>query len=144
MAKRAEYYQNNFSPFGLCLANTEETDPLFENAYQHEPNYFPKGMPIDILKNEKHPGLPWAFRLPFKGITKPENEPLQHKNGIKFLSRAIFEYTGTADDVFLKAFEGEKQIEFIASDRNYLNLVFDNNQQNKYHQFESLSLQINY
>uniref|UniRef100_UPI00404B5531 hypothetical protein n=1 Tax=Gelidibacter sp. TaxID=2018083 RepID=UPI00404B5531 len=58
---------NHFSPFGLCIVNSDETETIFENAFRYQPDYFPQGMKIDIIKNEDQSDLPWTFRLPFIG-----------------------------------------------------------------------------
>lgn len=122
---RASFLTNTYSPFGLCLVNESDTDQLFANAYPYQPSYFPKGKHIDILKNQAYPFLPWLFRLPFKGQKKHENEPKNHPNGSKKLTKAIFEYLGNATNSCLTHFQDETQIEFRHSTRNWITLVFD-------------------
>jgi len=39
LSERADFKRNNFSPFGLCLVNTLETNQLFENAFKYQPDY---------------------------------------------------------------------------------------------------------
>jgi hypothetical protein len=74
--QRANFKENNYSPFGLCLVNRVETNLLFENAVKYQPEYFPQGLSIDILKNDTQPNLPCTFRLPFKGQKKMRlNQP---------------------------------------------------------------------
>lgn len=140
--QRAEFKINNFSPFGLCIVNSEETETLFENAFKYQPDYFPQGMVIDILKNEDQTDLPWTFRLPFKGQKKHENEPTNHRNGISTLTKAVFEHKSNVENT---VFDNLKdQIRFIDSSRYWLNLIFDNGKQGKKQEFEKLNLTIEY
>lgn len=142
--RRAEFNTTHFTPFGLCMVHSEETDVLFKNALKYQPDYFPEGMLIDILKNEQQPCLPWTFRLPFKGQNKNDKEPKVHLNKIKALSKAIFEFQNCTDQKFLKNFEALNTIQFISSGRNWLNLIFDDGKQGKTKEFKNLCLTIEY
>jgi hypothetical protein len=142
--QRAEFRVNNFSPFGLCIVNTNETDQLFGNAFKYQPDYFPQGQTIDILKNENEPSLPWTFRLPFKGQKKNNSEPTEHKNKIVRLTKTTFEHQESIETTFFNFFEREQNIEFIKSDRTWLNLTFDNRKQGLITEFETLKLTIHY
>lgn len=142
--QRANFKENNFSPFGLCLVNTDETNPLFENAYKYQPEYFPQGLSIDILKNETQPHLPWTFRLPFKGQKKNESEPTEHQNGIQFLTKTTFHYEPNTENQFLNFFENEQTIEFVKADKNWLNLTFDGGKKGIKKVFEMLNLTIEF
>ena len=141
--QRADFISNNFSPFGLCIVNTDETIQLFENAFKYQPDYFLQGLTIDILKNEHQSDLPWTFRLPFKGQKKHENEPINHKNGITSLTKAIFEYKECSNNVFFTYFKNEN-IVFKESSRIWLNLIFDNGRQGQKKDFDKLKLTIEY
>ena len=142
--QRAYYQSSDFSPFGLCIVNTNETNNLFENAHKYQPSYFPDGMVIDILKNEHQPNFPWTFRLPFKGQKKNETEPTKHKNGIKQLSKVDFYVENINDPNFIQSFKGEQNINFIKSDKTWLTLTFDEAKQGLRITFESLQLTIEY
>lgn len=142
--QRANYLSNDFSPFGLCIVNTDETDRLFENAYRYQPVYFPDGMTIDILKNEHQPSFPWTFRLPFKEQKKNETEPINHKNGIKKLTKVDFYVSVINNTNFMQAFENQQYIKFINSDKTWLNLTFDEGKQGLRKTFEALQLTIEY
>jgi hypothetical protein len=142
--QRAEYKTNHFSPFGLCIVNSEHTEIIFDNAFNYQPDYFPKGMGIKIIKNEDQTDLPWTFQLPFKGQTKPESEPTKHKNGISALTNTMFEYQEIFETKFLDNFKYLEEIQFIKSSRNWLNLIFDNGRQGKKSEFEKLNLIIEY
>jgi Glyoxalase-like domain len=142
--QRAEYRNNRFSPFGLCLVNSDDTETIFEGAFKYQPDYFPQGMEIDIIKNEDQTDFPWTFRLPFKGQKKPENEPTIHKNGLSVLTKAIFEYELISDSTFRENFKNQTQIQFIKSTRHWLNLIFDKGKQGKIQEFEKLKLTIEY
>jgi Glyoxalase-like domain len=142
--QRANYRINDFSPFGLCIVNTDETDRLFENAHKYQPIYFPDGMTIDILKNEHQPCFPWTFRLPFKGQMKHETEPTKHKNEINQLSKVDFYVENINDSNFMQAFEGKQNINFIKSDKTWLTLTFDEGKHGLRKTFETLQLTIEY
>ncbi len=142
--QRANFKSNDFSPFGLCIVNSDETEQLFENALKYQPDYFPQGLTIDIIKNELQPDLPWTFRLPFKGQKKHENEPTNHSNGLAVLTKVRFEYRNNAEDKSLDNFKNEETIEFVNTARNWLTLVFDNGKQGQQREFEKLKLTIEY
>jgi hypothetical protein len=142
--QRANYRINDFSPFGLCVVNTYETNRLFENAHKYQPSYFPHGMTIDILKNEHQPNFPWTFRLPFKGQKNNKMEPIKHKNGITQLSKVDFDVENINDSNFMQAFEGKQNINFIKSDKTWLTLTFDEGKQGLKKSFETLQLTIEY
>ena len=122
--------------------NTEETEQLFANAYQYQPSYFPDGMAISIIKNDLQADLPWTFQLPFKGQKKYDHAPTDHSNGIKALTKAVFEYQNVATSAFLNHFKDEAAIAFRQSTRNWLTLNFDKNEQAKQYDFEELSLTV--
>jgi hypothetical protein len=142
--QRADFKINDFSPFGLCIVNTSETEEFFKDSFKYQPDYFPQGQTIDILKNENQSSLPWTFRLPFKGQKKNINEPTEHKNGISLLTKTTFEYQEKIEATFLNFFEREKNIEFKKSDRAWLNLTFDNGTQGLTTEFGTLKLTIHY
>jgi len=142
--KRADCKTNHFSPFGLCIVNTDETDLLFEKSLQYQPDFFPNELSIDILTNEHQPDLPWMFRLPFMGQNIHENEPKKHSNGIAHLTRAIFECKDCRDRGFLEYFQHDTNIQFRVSPKIWLNLIFDEGKQRKRRDFEKLKLTIEY
>jgi hypothetical protein len=142
--QRANYQTNNFSPFGLCIVNADETDMLFEKSFKYQPDYFPLGLSIDILTNENQPELPWTFRLPFKGHKKNEVEPTAHANGIKRLTKAQFTYRNLYADNFVEKFKNESKIKFLKGSDLKLVLTFDDNSQRRQIQIEELNLTIEY
>ncbi len=141
--QRANYQTNNFSPFGLCIVNTDETDRLFENSLKYQPDYFSAGLSIDILQNENQPELPWTFRLPFKEHKKNEVEPTAHTSGIKRLIKAQFTYRNLDDD-FVEKFKNESKIKFVAGSDLKLLLTFDDNAQRRQMEISELNLTIEY
>jgi hypothetical protein len=143
--QRAYFKTTHFSPFGLCIVNTEETESIFEKAFKYQPAYFPVGMNIDILAKEQHPNIPWTFRLPFKGQKKNESEPTKHKVRLGKLTGATFGVThyDEADD-YIKQFVGQEQIKFIPSQTNNLTLTFDNNKNGMIKRFDKINLIIQY
>lgn len=142
--QRADFRTNNSSPFGLCVVNSDDTENLFEKSFKYQPEYFPKGEFIDIIKNENQTDLPWTFRLPFKGQMKHENEPKNHRNGLSNLTKVIFEYQTIIEKKFLDNFKNENEIQFIQTSRNWLTLIFDKGKQGKKTEFEKINLTIEY
>ncbi|WP_298311130.1 hypothetical protein [uncultured Aquimarina sp.] len=143
--ERSQFKENGYSPYGLCLLNCDLTDTLFEESKIYQPDYFPKGMSIDIITNEKRPQLPWTFRLPYRGEKKVNDEPIEHSNGIKFLTRIEFEVNDKiCKGHFTDYFTGFDHIAFKESKRTHLNLEFDNKTQGKKKEFPELGLTINY
>ena len=135
---RSIFFQNGHSPFGLCLVNSASSDCVFNQPLIYQPAYFPKGMPIEIIKNIT---LPWTFRLPFRDAKKNTIEPLEHPNSAKWLTNAKFEYKGEANS-FTKLFEHESQITFELSTRNWLTLTFDEGQKGNTFEIKNLQLTI--
>ncbi len=143
--ERSQFESNGNSRFGLCLVNSKSTDQLFEESEIYEPNYFPKGMSIDIITNEQNPNFPWTFRLPYRGRKKENNEPMEHRNGIKNLTKAEFEIqTDYLKTEFSGFFENIDNIKFTKSNSSSLTLEFDNNTQGKTKEFSELNLKIKY
>lgn len=143
--ERSNFHQNGYSPFGLCMVNTPSTDALFVNSMLYQPTYFPEGMVIEMITNENHPQCPSTFRLPFKGAQKPHHEPTQHANGITSLSQAVFEINSELNnEAFSSHFNHTNTIQFSASSRTHLTLVFDQHQQRKEKVFEELLLTVKY
>ena len=143
--ERSQFDKNGKSRFGLCLVNSESTDSLFEISEVYEPNYFPKGMSIEIITNEENPNLPWTFRLPYRGVKKENNEPIVHLNGIKSLTKVEFEIqTDSEKTNFENAFKNAENIEFTKSNGLSLILEFDKNTQGKTKEFSELNLKITY
>ena len=143
--ERSQFEKNEFSPFGLCLVNSKLTDKLFEHSEIYQPNYFPEGMSINIITNEKNPNLPWTFRLPYRGEKKTIFEPTNHKNGIRKLTHTEFEMPFNKDEKEYKPyFKGCKSIKFKNGQRNHLTLEFDNITQKKEMTFNELNMTIKY
>ncbi len=141
--ERSNFQNNNYSPFGLCLLNTDETQTLFNNSIKYQPEYFPKGFEIEILNDEENPGLPWTFRLPFKGEKKKTEEPISHQNGISSLTKAVFKIP-IIENEFPQFFKNEKNIQLENSNDMHLTLTFDANRSGKEKKFEKLPLTIMY
>lgn len=143
--ERSQFARNGFSPFGMCLLNTEATDSLFEEALAYQPIYFPSGMPIQVLPQIGQEYLPWTFRLPFKGKLKKADEVRIHANGIQSLSQAKFGIPiRRMESSFISAFTYEEQISFSSSKSPALTLSFDQRRQKKSISFDSLPLEIQY
>lgn len=143
--KRSQFFTNDYSPFGLCFVNTEATDILFEEAKLYQPNYFPKGMSIDMITNESQPAFPFTFRLPYRGKPQKTTEPITHANHVQQLTKVIFEIADTSlESLFVKTIEKENCVHFKVSQKNHLTLEFDQNRQKKRQEFPKLQLTIAY
>lgn len=143
--ERSQFEKNGYSPLGLCLVNLESTDKLFKKSEIYQPNYFPKGMSIDFITNEKYPKLPWTFRLPYRGEKKSHSEPTKHSNGLKLLTRAEFEIPiNNHETEFGNYFQSFESIEFKKGNRTHLTLEFDEISQGKSRVFKGLNLTIKY
>ena len=143
--QREDFKKNDFSPFGLCIVNTDETERLFQNAIKYQPVYFPAGLNIDILTNEEKPSLPWTFRLPFRGQKKNETEPTEHKCGLKNLTSVAFGITNYNNtNEFIQQFARQDKVRFTLSANNNLTLTFDDNRNGLTKEFEKINLRINY
>lgn len=139
---RANYKHNGYSRFGICFQNDESTDTLFKNAFHYQPDYFPQGKVIEILKHNDKPSLPMMFRLPFKGDIK-HNQPVSHTNGVKKLTAIVFQYTDKIERSYFEVIP-ENLIMFRKADETWLVLGFDNLKQQKTIIIEELNLSIQY
>ena len=143
--ERSQFKQNNYSPYGLCLVNSKSTDILFEKSEIYKPIYLPKDKGIDIITNEEFPKLPWIFRLPKREEKSANNEPIEHYNGIKSLTRVEFEICSEiSESKFSDYFNGFDSIAFERGDRTHLTLEFDNKIQGKKREFSELNLTLKY
>ncbi len=143
--ERSQFQQNRFSPYGLCLKNTYSTDQLFEKSKLYKPIYLPKDKSIDMITNEEFPELPWIFRLPYIREMSVSNEPIEHCNGIKSLTRTEFEISSEmSNSTFLDYFNGIDHIAFEVGERAHLTLEFDNKVQGKKKEFPELNLTLKF
>ncbi len=141
---RSNFKNNNYSPFGLCLVDTADTNPLFKDALKFQPDYYPKGMQIEIMTNENKPQLPWIFKLPLDRPKIKFNEPTNHHIGIKRLTKTVFNLNTTEFSESIETIERNSTIEFKQSSKNLLTLEFDNGIRGKAKVFEKLNLEIKY
>ncbi len=139
--ERSLFYTNEYSPFGLCLVNSEDTDPLFEGSSTYDPEYFPEGMKIDFIND---PQLPWIFRLPFKKSDHKPNEPMDHPNEISKLSNVTFGIDRSNQVTELISKQSSDTILFDLSQEKKMILEFDHCKNNSEFHFESLPLMIKY
>lgn len=145
LGERARYATTGASPYGLCLVNTPDTDPVFAAALAYQPLYFPAGLPIVVLPHAHNPSLPWTFRLPFKGPKAAITEPMQHRAGLQRLTHAHFGLRHyAADEVLLRQLAGQPQLSFGPAIENSLTLTFDAHRQGRTTVSKALNLTINY
>lgn len=118
------------SPFGLCLSNTIDTNPVFKNAIKYNPPYFSGDMTIDVIANINAPGYPWVFRLPpeIYSNTKPK-KPKYPINDL-FVSRVIFAFPAkNKPDPGMEFLGKERWIAFEQGPDFHLTMEFDNGKQ---------------
>ena len=139
--ERSLHYENSYSPFGLCLVNTPETDAVFVNSQVYQPQYFPAGMSVDFIHDSNAPQMPWLFRLPFTGPKKAYEEPTDHQIVLRNLTKAVFTVSGPGK--FTKKLTSE-QISFQEADSPLLMLEFDKGAVGKQHHFKHLPLVVSY
>ncbi len=142
--ERSNFLNNGYSRFGLGFVNTPDTDKLFENATRYQPEYFLPGIHFDILTNEQNPSLPWTFRLPVAGPRKQADEPVDHTNGIKKLTKAVFGLPTKERNEFTSTIEANAAIEFHLDSKNELTLEFDNGRKKQNRRFDRLNLVMRY
>lgn len=141
--ERSNFINNGYSPFGLGFVNTPDTDKLFKHAIRYQPEYFPAGTSFEILTNELNPCLPWTFRMPLSG-PKKQIEPIDHANGIRKLTRAIFEMPTMEGTEFTSMLEANAQVKFRQGSKNTLILEFDAGRNRQLKKFDKLNLVIRY
>jgi len=145
--ERSNFRDNNYSPYGLCLKNTDTSSPLFVKALKFQADYHPQGKYMEVVNNQEKPYLPWFFRLPqISGTRKNLDEPNNDKSlGIRKLTKAIFEVeTSVLNDRFVDKIQLSAIVEFRVSTRNFLILEFDHVKQRMTQKFEKLDLEIRY
>lgn len=142
--ERSKFETSGYSPFGLCLKNTEDTDKIFRRSQVYQPAYFLKGFSIDFISSDKKKELPWLFRLPFRDKQNQSDEPIDHKNQIKKLTKAIFGLTNPKISEELVSVFQSADIDFQMSDELFLTLEFDNCKLGSEHLFKDFPLLIKY
>ncbi|WP_147392216.1 hypothetical protein [Algoriphagus lacus] len=144
LTDRVRFEASGFSRFGLGLENTDESDSVFLECEYYQPIYFPEGMQFEILSNRENPALPWTFRGPFKGPKTDYAESLDHSNGIRRLTQAIFQIPESAQIEFLNRFQDHPQLRFEPSEKSGLLLEFDGRSQGIFLEFPRLDLVISF
>jgi hypothetical protein len=143
--ERSNFLTNGHSRFGLGFVNTPDTEELFENSIKYQPDYFSKGSQFDIITNEENYNLPWAFRIPHVTQNKKAPEPIDHKNGIKKLTKATFDLKAKEiENRFTTIVEKHSNVRFSPGLKNLMTLEFDRGIQGKIKTFDELSLVIKY
>ncbi len=138
--ERSNFKTNQYSRFGLCLKNTDDTDIIFNNSIKWKPDFLPENKFVEILTNKR---MPWIFRFPKERDNKA-NEPRNHKNGIKKLTKVAFNLTEIDFKSIISIINKYSIIEFVQSSDSFLILEFDNGIKGKTKYFDSLNLRINY
>ena len=138
--ERNNYKNSNYSRFGLCLENTEDTDVIFKDSIKWQPDFLPIGNQVEIITNEK---MPWIFKFP-KNRKRQLDEPKTHKIGLKKLTKVIFNFRNIDLKNILTEIENNSIIEFNQASEDLLILEFDNSKQTKSKRFDNLNLEIKY
>ena len=142
--ERANYTLNGASPFGLCLASSDDIDDLFSQSLKYRPSYIPEDLSFEIITNEKKPYLPWTCRLPATAVDLTA-EPRQHQTGIEKLTKVKFGIQNkNFQNRFTDLLERDSKILFHYSDRHRLTLEFDNHKRNLTKNLKDIPLVIEY
>lgn len=145
--KRANWEDNDCSPFGLCLDYNSNENRLFEEHFKYKPSYLPDGMEIQVLTNESNPYLPWTFRWKtdrtIDSNSSKTEEPLNHQNNIKTLTKVCFGIK-KLNSSYVDFFNNSNFVFFEKSESSYLKLEFDNKKSNKIKKFDTIPLTIKY
>ena len=141
--ERANWKNNNCSPFGLCLDYSSSEDSLFENYLKYLPSYLPSGMEIQVLTNEEQPSLPWTFRWKSEASKKAVTEANLHKNKIETLTKVCFGVESMETN-FVNFFKKDEFVFFENSKDKYLKLEFDHNKTKQVKIFDTIPLIIEY
>ena len=139
--ERSNFKDTHYSPFGLCLADTENHENLFQNAIHFQPDFLPKGKYIEIITNER---MPWIFKFPSTGRKPKAEEPMHHKVGLKKLTNVTFNLKEKEFTDLLDTIENDSSINFEKTARDMLTLEFDYGLQGKSKTFECLNLEIHF
>jgi hypothetical protein len=143
--QRSQHRNNNMSPFGLCLENTDHTDALFQDCMLYQPDYLPEGKQIEIVPNDTFPGLPWTFRLPKSIETNKPVEPGPHIIDSRELTAVLIEgHQPDGNSVWMDYFEKHDMIRFRPAPENRMTLIFDHHRHGKSMKFDTLPLSIQY
>jgi len=143
--ERSNFLTNGYSRFGLGFVNSPDTQELFEDAIQYQPDYFPKEAQFDIITNEKNSYLPWTFRVPSMPQNKKAAEPIDHTNGIKKLTKVTFDIKAPeVENRFTTLIENHSNIRFNPGLKNLLTLEFDKGDKGEMRTFDELDLVIKY
>nr|WKN34885.1 VOC family protein [Tunicatimonas sp. TK19036] len=143
--ERVHYSETNYSPFGLCLANTDDVASLFSDSITYQPAYTPPGTVFTILPHSTQPYLPWTCRLPKTEYKYQNHEPLDHATGIRQLTKVTLGVPfKNYQNSFTDFIEEHFTIAFTPTEQHHITLEFDHQQQGKSHTFKELPLTIVY
>lgn len=138
--QRWQYQTSNYSRFGVCLQNTDQTDPIFQSARAWQAPFLPQDQHVDLISK---PQYPWLFRFP-KNRPAQAPEPRKHANQIKFLTSVELKLSELAGAPELSMIETVCPIRFYKAPSEHLTLEFDQNQQHQSKIFPELSLEIRF
>jgi len=139
--ERSNYVSSEYSRFGLCLKNTNDTDAIFTNSIQWKPKFLKDNEYVNILTSKK---LPWIFRFPANRTTILQDEPKTHKIGIKNLTKVIFTLPKTDFHEKLNHLENNSIVKMKNEKTNALILEFDNGKKGIIKKIKELDLVIKY
>jgi len=143
--ERANCRSSGFSPFGLMLAHSPDTDALFKDCLIYNPAYLPEDLSFEIITNEKYPDFPMVGRLSAPFQSSNEGEPNLHPLGIRQLTGMRFGIPeADFENDFTGFFKNKEQIGFEESETHYVTLEFDHRRKNRRITFKGLPLSIVY
>ena len=139
--ERFNFKETHYSRFGACFTNTKASDYIFEKAITWKPEFLQNNEHVDILTSKK---LPWIFRFPPNRQKNLQDEPKEHKAGLKRLSKALLLTDTLEFSEELNAVTSTTTVEFKKAETNTLVLEFDNTKRGKTKVFNGLDLVIKY
>jgi len=144
--ERSNHNTSDFSPFGLCLAKTDDTSELFQDSIKYRPSYLPEGHAFEIITNADYPYLLWTCRLPFTRHEYTTDEPKNHPIGVRNLTKVIFHIPQKYfQNNFIQFIEDKSIVVFEETNTSHhLILVFDEQAKSKMQRFSNLPLSIAY
>lgn len=94
--ERSQYKTTHYSPFGLCLRKSNQSDQgvLFDESWEYRPPYMPEGLYASVASNEAFPMEPMLFELPFHQVKptdypKEKQQPVTHRKGFLEITKVI-------------------------------------------------------
>jgi len=140
LSDRINYRQTGFAPYGVCLEHDKQTDAFFQDAHLYFPTYFPDDWSIAVRHDVNHKSFPWFFRLPFKERYAPNDEPVDHDNGVKEITQIVFTLNNDDYAAWSAHRYNDSILQFESGSYPHLLLEFDGGKSQRTEYLEELHL----